>query len=220
MRAIAHESSAMSPFSVVQSPAAGTPTTAPVPIPPSPTTATSPSGPASTPHLAGKKSSKTCATCRARKVRCDGRRDVCSNCERLGFTCSYEDSHPEFGGAGLDGAPAVNPPRKRVRHACTNCHSRKARCSGDAPKCSRCLNQNLQCVYLPTKRTRLAGQSFSASNGHAASPTGTGNDEHSPLSSNDPREANDDNDSRSPRRTESQRASVAFDSYSFTVTDS
>lgn len=37
-------------------------------------------------------SPNTCAACRARKVRCDGRRTVCTNCERLGFTCSFEKS--------------------------------------------------------------------------------------------------------------------------------
>lgn len=33
---------------------------------------------------------RTCITCRARKVKCDGRPDKCTNCERLGFTCSYD----------------------------------------------------------------------------------------------------------------------------------
>ncbi|EPE02834.1 nitrate assimilation regulatory protein [Ophiostoma piceae UAMH 11346] len=39
-----------------------------------------------------KKVSQTCVTCRARKVRCDGRRNICSNCERLGFPCSFDDT--------------------------------------------------------------------------------------------------------------------------------
>ncbi|KAI0750353.1 hypothetical protein BC629DRAFT_1231112 [Irpex lacteus] len=30
-----------------------------------------------------------CTQCRKRKVRCDGRRDRCSNCERRNATCTY-----------------------------------------------------------------------------------------------------------------------------------
>ncbi|KAK7591968.1 hypothetical protein V3481_006604 [Fusarium oxysporum f. sp. vasinfectum] len=40
---------------------------------------------------AARASPDTCAACRARKVRCDGRRSVCTKCERLGFACSFED---------------------------------------------------------------------------------------------------------------------------------
>lgn len=98
-----------------------------------------------------KKSSQTCIPCRVRKVRCDGRRDVCQNCERLGFTCSFQDA----------ASPSQDPesltsftlPRRRVRLACANCHSRKARCSGETPKCARCQAQGIECVYKPTKRS-------------------------------------------------------------------
>jgi hypothetical protein len=102
-------------------------------------------------------SSKTCVTCRARKVRCDGRRDVCANCERLGFACSYDEQ------AFLDSArqqdPAFNPlapfpPRRRVKQACLNCHSRKAKCGGQLPRCDRCKAQGVECVYGPSKRSR------------------------------------------------------------------
>lgn len=98
-----------------------------------------------------KKSSQTCIPCRVRKVRCDGRRDGCQNCERLGFTCSFQDA----------ASPNQDPesitnftlPRRRVRLACANCHSRKARCSGETPKCARCQAQGIECVYKPTKRS-------------------------------------------------------------------
>ncbi|KAF9877255.1 hypothetical protein CkaCkLH20_05521 [Colletotrichum karsti] len=99
-------------------------------------------------------SATTCVTCRARKVRCDGRRDICCNCERLGFTCTYED--PNSDPNGLSSAPSFPLPRRRVRQACESCHSRKARCSGDTPTCVRCRAQGLECVYRASKRARLS----------------------------------------------------------------
>ncbi|KAL0943153.1 nitrate assimilation regulatory protein nira-like protein [Colletotrichum truncatum] len=99
-------------------------------------------------------SATTCVTCRARKVRCDGRRDICSNCERLGFSCTYED--PNSDPNGLSSAPSFPLPRRRVRQACESCHSRKARCSGDTPACVRCRAQGLECVYRASKRARLS----------------------------------------------------------------
>ncbi|KAI2634026.1 hypothetical protein GGS21DRAFT_490946 [Xylaria nigripes] len=98
-----------------------------------------------------KKTSQTCSTCRLRKVRCDGRRDMCQNCERLGFTCSFQDTgspHPDS-----DSVTGFSLPRRRVRLACTNCHSRKARCTGETPKCARCQSQGIECIYRPTKRS-------------------------------------------------------------------
>ncbi|KAF3771124.1 hypothetical protein M406DRAFT_34356 [Cryphonectria parasitica EP155] len=122
-----------------------------------------------------KKPSNTCVTCRARKVRCDGTRDVCQNCSRLGFTCSYDDSVPHHhhlnsaspaGGmisSGTAASDALNihvvaahPPRRRVRQACQTCHSRKAKCSGTMPKCDRCRTHGLNCVYRPSKRARTS----------------------------------------------------------------
>ncbi|KAI0883140.1 uncharacterized protein GGS22DRAFT_180732 [Annulohypoxylon maeteangense] len=98
-----------------------------------------------------KKSSQTCIPCRVRKVRCDGRRDVCQNCERLGFTCSFHDAaSPNQDSENLTN---FTLPRRRVRLACANCHSRKARCSGETPKCARCQAQGIECVYKPTKRS-------------------------------------------------------------------
>lgn len=103
---------------------------------------------ANSPDRKPKKSSMTCTTCRTRKVRCNGARDICSNCERLGFPCSYDDSDP----GALSGAL----PRRRVRQACLSCHSRKARCSGHMPSCDRCRAQGIECVYRPSKRARLS----------------------------------------------------------------
>ncbi|KEY68039.1 hypothetical protein S7711_06951 [Stachybotrys chartarum IBT 7711] len=95
-----------------------------------------------------RKSTSTCTTCRARKVRCDGARAVCSNCQRLGFPCSYDD--------GDAGAWTATLPRRRVKQACLACHSRKARCSGHVPACERCRAQGIQCVYKPGKRARIS----------------------------------------------------------------
>ncbi|KAM3497312.1 hypothetical protein MY10362_009333 [Beauveria mimosiformis] len=93
-----------------------------------------------------KKSSSTCATCRHRKVRCNGARPMCSNCQRLGFPCSYDEADADAWHVAL--------PRRRVKQACLTCHSRKARCSGHLPSCERCTLLNLDCVYRPTKRVK------------------------------------------------------------------
>ncbi|KAI1335286.1 hypothetical protein F5Y15DRAFT_255905 [Xylariaceae sp. FL0016] len=115
-------------------------------------------------NRAPKKSTQTCSTCRLRKVRCDGRRDICQNCERLGFTCSFQDTgSPNPDG---DAITSYSLPRRRVRLACTNCHSRKARCTGETPKCARCQSQGIECVYKPTKRSgATAGASQHARHG-------------------------------------------------------
>ncbi|KAI1632591.1 hypothetical protein F4809DRAFT_656144 [Biscogniauxia mediterranea] len=125
-----------------------------------------------------KKSSQTCSTCRMRKVRCDGRRDVCQNCERLGFSCSFQDT----GSPNPDGesVSSFSLPRRRVRLACTNCHSRKARCSGEAPKCARCQTQGIECIYKPTKRS--GGVAGGAQHAHHA----TTDSEHESVSSEPP----------------------------------
>lgn len=92
-------------------------------------------------------------TCRARKVRCDGRRGVCANCERLGFGCSYDENVGVEVVSGDSNGPSISVPRRRVRQACQNCHARKARCSGSLPNCDRCRVQGLECVYRPGKRS-------------------------------------------------------------------
>ncbi|KAI0130000.1 hypothetical protein BJ170DRAFT_296247 [Xylariales sp. AK1849] len=115
---------------------------------------------------------RTCQPCRLRKVKCllgDG--TSCANCERLGFTCSFGDLSPQ--GDGENGT-TVTLPRRRVRLACINCHSRKARCSGETPCCARCQAQGIECLYRPTKR------SAGAAAGH------TGDSEHESVSSEPP----------------------------------
>jgi poly [ADP-ribose] polymerase len=99
------------------------------------------------------KRATTCVTCRARKVRCDGRRGICTNCERLGFGCSYDEAVGVEVVQGEGSGTAISVPRRRVRQACQNCHARKARCSGALPACDRCRIQGLECVYRPGKRS-------------------------------------------------------------------
>lgn len=98
------------------------------------------------------RTSHTCVTCRARKVRCDGRRGICTNCERLGFACSY-DENVAIEVVDIPGGTSISVPRRRVRQACLSCHAKKARCSGQMPKCDRCRVQGLDCVYRPGKRS-------------------------------------------------------------------
>ncbi|KAI1320510.1 hypothetical protein F5Y16DRAFT_83460 [Xylariaceae sp. FL0255] len=127
-----------------------------------------------------KKTSQTCNTCRLRKVRCDGRRDICQNCERLGFTCSFQETgspHPD-----TDSVTSFSLPRRRVRLACTSCHSRKARCTGETPKCARCVAQRIECIYRPTKRSGGVN-STGASHQH-----GTTDSEHESVTSEGPPE--------------------------------
>ncbi|CAK7270238.1 hypothetical protein SEPCBS57363_004004 [Sporothrix epigloea] len=126
----------------------------------------------------GKKVSQTCVTCRARKVRCDGRRGICSNCERLGFPCAFDDAEAIAVLLDTSTGPSSAPtaasdilpiPRRRARQACQNCHARKARCTGGTPQCDRCRTLGIECVYRPGKRTRLSpvlSGSFAAEREH------------------------------------------------------
>lgn len=50
---------------------------------------------------------RTCITCRARKVKCDGRPDKCTNCERLGFTCSYDPNTIVTTAAGVGASHTI-----------------------------------------------------------------------------------------------------------------
>ncbi|KAK0728783.1 poly polymerase catalytic domain-containing protein [Lasiosphaeria miniovina] len=98
------------------------------------------------------RTASTCITCRARKVRCDGRRGICTNCERLGFACSYDENVAIEIVQPDNSLTAIAVPRRRARQACQNCHAKKARCSGSMPRCDRCRLQALECVYRPGKR--------------------------------------------------------------------
>jgi hypothetical protein len=102
------------------------------------------------PQKPSKRSANTCGQCRARKVRCDGRRDVCSGCERLGLSCSFQR-----GDAEVD---ALHE-RRRTRLACEACHALKARCTGELPHCKRCRTKGVDCVYPSSKRAPARARS-------------------------------------------------------------
>ena len=116
-----------------------------------------------------KRSANICAECRARKVRCDGRRHVsgCSNCERLNLSCSFQRP-------GSRSSPELHLERRRVRLACASCHSLKARCSGQLPKCQRCRTKGIECVYAPSKRASAnihAGSHYLSDNASVSTTT-------------------------------------------------
>jgi hypothetical protein len=138
-----------------------------------------------------KRSTNTCQPCRLRKVRClPGDGTSCANCDRLGFTCSFGDSPQADGDNGS--SSAVSLPRRRVRLACINCHSRKARCTGETPKCARCQSQGIECVYRPTKR------SGGAAAGNA------GDSEHDSVSSEPPEKRRMTDDANGSRHNRNQ----------------
>ena len=106
-----------------------------------------------------RKSPNICSSCRFRKVRCDGRRSRCGNCDRLGLVCSFDNSD----------VSERFVQRHRARRACVQCHSRKSRCSGDTPACQRCDKHGLQCIYPPAKQptpTSFASPSSQAGFNH------------------------------------------------------
>ncbi|KAH8891236.1 hypothetical protein GQ53DRAFT_866032 [Thozetella sp. PMI_491] len=86
--------------------------------------------------------SKTCKTCRTRKVRCDGARPTCSNCSRLNLACYFGLSRPFH-------SQDSSPQRIRIRgpRACDSCRIDKVRCSGEAGTCQRCSAKARPCVY-------------------------------------------------------------------------
>ncbi|KAH7345838.1 hypothetical protein BKA66DRAFT_448046 [Pyrenochaeta sp. MPI-SDFR-AT-0127] len=96
-----------------------------------------------------RRSANTCAECRARKVKCDSRREICSPCERLHLRCSFERAGDE--------AHAIPDPEallasRRTKAACKACQALKVRCSGDLPQCERCATKKTECVYPASKR--------------------------------------------------------------------
>ncbi|KAI1413067.1 fungal-specific transcription factor domain-containing protein [Hypoxylon sp. FL1857] len=108
------------------------------------------SGPISAPISAPDplKKRAICSQCRIRKVRCDGRPNICQNCDRLGFECSFQESPGKSPGQYV----VKLPERRRRMQACVPCHSKKTRCLGELPSCSSCVRRNRVCTYPRTKR--------------------------------------------------------------------
>jgi hypothetical protein len=87
------------------------------------------------------------------QVKCDERPDGCANCERLSIACSPAEgnsqrsspsssvtNHEILTEAGID--------RRRAFRACEACRSAKTRCTAELPRCHRCINRSLECLYL------------------------------------------------------------------------
>ncbi|KAI1500189.1 hypothetical protein F5X99DRAFT_387317 [Biscogniauxia marginata] len=104
-------------------------------------------GPISAPNLLLARRA-TCSQCRIRKVRCDGRENLCQNCDRLGFECSFQQSPGKAPGQYV----VKLPERRRRMQACIPCHSRKTRCHGELPSCSNCVRKNRSCSYPKAKK--------------------------------------------------------------------
>lgn len=73
-----------------------------------------------------KKSRKGCATCKRRRVKCDEKRPICGNCERMGIECVYlipegpEDSPP------ADCQTSMSPPQSNSsRRSSSTSHNNK-----------------------------------------------------------------------------------------------
>jgi hypothetical protein len=94
--------------------------------------------------LSKRQSSHICNNCRQRKVRCDGRKEVCESCERLGLVCSYDNGH----------GTRQTHQRLRVKQACRQCRDARARCTGDFNGCERCRARGSNCSYSSTSPAR------------------------------------------------------------------
>ncbi|KAF1953426.1 hypothetical protein CC80DRAFT_451000 [Byssothecium circinans] len=90
-----------------------------------------------------------CATCRARKVKCDERANGCLNCERLQLNCVQHASDGSAAVVGQNDAPRAitGIKRKRTFRVCIPCRQSKIKCAGERPVCSRCRQRAVTCVY-------------------------------------------------------------------------
>ncbi|KAI0169433.1 fungal-specific transcription factor domain-containing protein [Hypoxylon sp. FL1284] len=111
--------------------------------------------PRSTSTAGPPKKRAVCSQCRIRKVRCDGSADVCQNCDRLGFECSFQQLTNKSPGPYV----VKFPERRRRTQACIPCHAKKMRCLGELPSCSSCVRRNRVCVYPGARRQGSAADS-------------------------------------------------------------
>ncbi|KAJ5772735.1 hypothetical protein N7457_007631 [Penicillium paradoxum] len=102
---------------------------------------------------ANPRAKQVCQECRARKVGCDGRLSTCSNCERLGFQCSFtRRGEPSVMANTRFVTKNVNRPRRlRGPNSCSQCRVRKVRCSNTHPQCANCVKHDRPCSYPPSK---------------------------------------------------------------------
>ncbi|CAN8105418.1 unnamed protein product [Discula destructiva] len=92
---------------------------------------------------------------------------------RVSLPTSGDENELEIGPLDEAAVSAVSGPgesqqhhrpqkRRRIPVACGACRSKKSRCDGDRPKCSSCLAQNIECVYLspPVSATTPVPRAF------------------------------------------------------------
>jgi hypothetical protein len=140
------------------------------------------------------RSKSGCQTCRARKVRCDERPEVCLNCEKLGLPCNgpaIPSGQTKQAASDTAESPVVaGVKRKRTFRSCTECRATKTRCSGDKPVCLRCSQKNLSCNYNDSSepawqqqlRLTAALQAEQQGDGDDVSPLYRGEQQRTPTS--------------------------------------
>ncbi|KAH9861668.1 hypothetical protein J1614_011421 [Plenodomus biglobosus] len=105
-------------------------------------------GEGATTRKARRRAVNACATCRARKVKCDERPNGCLNCSRLQLDCVQAggiSTATKRASASVDSVVGVK--RKRTFRSCVPCRDSKVKCSGERPNCSRCQQRRTTCVY-------------------------------------------------------------------------
>jgi hypothetical protein len=94
---------------------------------------------------------------RRAQVKCDERPDGCANCERLSIACNPADgtsaknsqrSSPSSSATNHETLTEAGIDRRRAFRACEACRSAKTRCTAELPRCHRCINRSLECLYL------------------------------------------------------------------------
>jgi hypothetical protein len=107
-----------------------------------------------------------CATCRARKVKCDERPNGCLNCERLQLDCLQNGvaTGVKRPAASVDTITGIK--RKRTFRSCVPCRDSKVKCSGERPNCARCQQRRTTCVYDAEQNEPAWVQSIATPTGH------------------------------------------------------
>ncbi|KAJ6023671.1 Nitrate assimilation regulatory protein [Penicillium herquei] len=79
-----------------------------------------------------------CFQCRNRKVRCDGKKGGCENCQRLQFKCSFAEDFKNAAYRPYDRSAQENGDlpvlaQLRPQGACALCYKKKTKCSMGFP---------------------------------------------------------------------------------------
>lgn len=96
-----------------------------------------------------KGSPNICAECRTRKVKCDGKCDVCNSCGRLKLNCSFREGDGHTDEITQPDASVIG---RQEKTACGNCRSLKAKCSSESLSCRRWLRKRTACHYPSSKK--------------------------------------------------------------------